>query len=128
MTEASLLDIIERWQKRLKLDSFSISAAFDDATLDEASDACVNISADYDRAWIKFNPDSWSQWDRQRANEVVVHELLHVMTRDIDESTKAVMNLVRGDTWALAHSRHDHELENFVDSMALRLIELGGLC
>lgn len=75
---------------------------------------------------MKFDP-KWPSWSREFLNRIVVHELLHLLTRDIDEVVGDAEDQVHRDAATLLRRRYDHEIEGFVDGLAYRLVEIGGV-
>ena len=125
MTKREAERVLRVWQERLALDGWDIDLEFD-VELDGTRDAEIEWPWSYDHATLRLGPQA-REWDDQQGQEVIVHELLHLITRDLAVSV--------ADSWAYASEREkrhvrdrfNHELEGIVDRLAVRLVRLGGL-
>jgi hypothetical protein len=116
--------LLKTWQARLGLDSWDITVDFD-TCCSEACHATVKRSDTYDRATMLLDVE-WESWDGVFAARTVVHELLHLLTRDIDEVYKSLESHLHRDVYDVVDSRYQHEIEGLVDRLSYRFVELGG--
>lgn len=123
MTKAQMERIVREWQRRLGLERWDLDVAWDPAL--EGSDASTWRSDSYDRATLRFDPE-WASWDVEFTNRIVAHELLHLLTRDVDVVVKDAQDQMHRDAGTLIERRYLHEIEGFVDRIAYRLVEIGG--
>jgi hypothetical protein len=123
LTRADLEGMVEVWAERLHLEAWDIKIVWN-APLDSENDF-AKIERDYLYAKLHF-AGNWSTWERNVANRVVVHELLHLTTRDLD----VVMDDLKEPLGTIVHTivaaRYLHEVEGFVDNLATILVELAG--
>lgn len=85
MSKKALLEILDAWRERLHLDRWEIEVEFDHPEYAPADVyATIKPHDAYDSAKLKIAP-GWEKWDRPHANRVVVHELCHLLLRDVDE-------------------------------------------
>jgi hypothetical protein len=125
VTKAQLERTVRVWQRRLGLDAWKIDVDFSDP----ASEGCVAStlrSNDYDTATITWDA-GWASWEPLYANQTVVHELLHLLTRDVDLVVDDARDQLHPDASALVEKRYRHETEGLVDRLSVRLVDVGGL-
>lgn len=123
--------IVRTWQKRLQLDYWRLTIDFDTPPSKSGSDedvpeAEIYASTPYDHAKLLLNPD-WKTWDRLWANLTVVHELMHMHSRDLRAACTSVGDVLTHQAKLLWTSRCEHEEEKLVDKMATLLVSLGGV-
>lgn len=124
LTEARLRRIVTVWCERLALTNWVVNVDFAEPALEEA-DATTWRSNSYDRATIRLAPE-WRVWSVITANRLIVHELLHLITRDIDRVFASVEPEIGTQAWKLLDDRYDHEIEGLVDRLAVRLVNIAG--
>jgi hypothetical protein len=56
--------------------------------------------------------------DMEELRRSVVHEILHLLTRDWDEAAEALEDQLSPAAWSLASKRLDHEREQAVEAIA----------
>ena len=125
MTRDEILGIVEHWQHRLDLGHWRITVDPAETLDDDEANAEIRIEEDYDSAKIVLAA-GFTGWTREWANKVVVHELLHVVLRDLEEHVKAVKTFAAGPAFDLFIDRYNHECEGVVDRLACRLVALAG--
>lgn len=113
------------WQRRLGLERWEIVVRWDEPH-DGDTVAEMTPEASYDRGFLRLNR-SWASWSSDYANRTIVHELLHLLTRDLDGVVAAIDGAVHRDVYAQIDKRYDHEIEGFVDRLACRLVEIAGV-
>lgn len=120
LKEALVHESIAYWSEQLLLSHWELQVVLDPG-MDEDVMASCEPHPFYDQATLTFRSDI--QDDQIEYN--VVHELVHVMLRDLDETTQAVMSIL-GYSAARGHIlRHEHAEENLVDRLARVMLELG---
>lgn len=122
MTKVQLERIVRMWVPRLGLERWKIEIKWDEAA-DPDAYASITPSAYYDTATLRFATD-FGKWERDMAEQTVVHELLHLTHRDIDEVVNDLDGQLHRDAAILLERRYKQALEQFVDRMAARLVEL----
>lgn len=95
---------------------------FDEPARDGAN-ATVWRSDSYDKAVLYLHPE-WRTWGDNQSNQILVHELLHLVMRDLEEAYYGVESLVSDTTWEALHHRFNHEMEGAVDRLATQLVNL----
>jgi len=116
----SVLDIeaiITGWKHRLGLEGWEISVAWDEPLEQEDSLAEVVPLSVYDYAKLRLSP-AWPTWDRRWANLTILHELIHLLTRDYGCAIGAAEPMFSPTAWTIFESRCDHEEEQLVDRLA----------
>lgn len=124
MTRKKIERLVRTWQSRLGLDSWDIILDWTNPSPSE-NDADCWRSDDYDRAKLRFNAD-FSKWTDIFAERIVIHELLHVITRDIDRVIADLDGEIHRDVFTQTNRRYEHEIEGLVDRLSYRLMELVG--
>jgi hypothetical protein len=123
MTEREVKRILRVWMRRLRLSHWVLVVTFDP---DERYEAFVAVG-DYLEGDLNVSGGSYRDWTPRHTNEVLVHELLHLHTRDLYHAALEV-NVALGKQAAAVHrARLDHELEGAVDNLAVLIVELAGL-
>lgn len=127
-SEAKMLRTISTWQKRLKLEHIKLDIKLDEDP--EHPDALASVSPDalYDRAELQFRSD-WREHEPFELNRIVVHELLHIMLRDFGRAVRSIgsAGILSHQVQVLWHEQCEEAEEGFIDRMAHRLVELGGV-
>ncbi|SRR6266404_6373538 len=132
MTRRALEKAVRLWQGRLGLEGWDLAVSWgkDPVTgegCSEDADATTWRSNTYDRAVVYPSPDKFPNWTADFAHKVIVHELLHLVTRDVDRTVASIEGQVHPDVYRMIDKRYDHEIEGVVDRLAVRLVEIGGM-
>lgn len=122
MTRAQAERIIRDWQHRLGLERWKIEIDWDESA-GEGNNARTWRSDLYDTARMLWDPE-WPKWSRERFEQTAIHELLHLLHRDLDETWKDMEGQIHRDAWSLADKRYFQEMEGFIDRLAIRLLEI----
>jgi hypothetical protein len=122
MTKKELERIVAVWQKRLKLQNYRFEFLWHEDTEGQAE---IKVHDDYEEATLKFG-SRWREWDADRANKIVVHELLHIFENGTGVVAESLEDILESHAYALFTSRYNHECENWIDRLAFILVELGG--
>ena len=110
------------WQNRLGLDAWHVEINWDEPARKDC-DATTWRSDDYDRAVIKLDVE-WPSWDDDFTRRIIVHELLHLLTRDVDEVFDSLETQLQRDLYTATQNRYKHEIEGLVDRLSYRLVEI----
>lgn len=140
MTRAEFEVVLRLWQRRLGLDHWEIELSWEwgkrpddkpDVDGDEHPppncDASTYRARDYDTATVYLHPVDAETWSPRKAHATVVHELLHLVTRDVEfvlDQLDAV-GLAR-DVDELLVRGHRHAVEGAIDRLAHRFVDLAG--
>lgn len=89
----------------------------------DGAEAEVKPHDTYDAAKLRFGPQ-FSQWTSVWAERVVIHELLHILHRDLDRSFLAAIGDLPAPAFGQADQRYEQALETFIDRVALRIHEI----
>lgn len=122
MTNKQVEQLVADWQVRLGLERWKITFAWDRPT-SSATNAIIHRDAMYDAAILRLSK-TWATWTPDKLAAVLVHELLHLHFRDIDQSIEAVKSTLHPDAWTMVNSRYEHEVEGLIDRLAHRLVEI----
>lgn len=114
--------LVGAWMPRLGLTHWKVKVNWNKAA-DEDADASTDLETPYDLATIRF-ATAWDTWAPDYAETVVVHELLHLVTRDMEEAVGLAFEALPKPARKLAESWHHHELEGVVDRIASSLVAL----
>jgi hypothetical protein len=114
--------ILSVWQGRLNLTHWVVKVDWDEPL----EDVEANIMwGSYDQATVRFNT-AHDKWSRRYTNETVVHELLHLVLRDLQNGVESAEAALSASAYRLFENRFQHELEGVVERLALLLVGLGG--
>lgn len=124
VTREQIEQIVSEWQIALGLQLWDLKVDWN-KPCEEDADASTWRSNQYERATMHF-PESIEGLDLATANRLVVHELLHLHTRGIDELLKDTYDQMHRDASSQVERRYEKEIEGVVDRLAYRLVEIGG--
>jgi len=124
LTREQIDEIVEAWQEALGLGTWHLKVDWDKPSGEDA-DATTWRSNQYDRATMHFSKDH-VDWDADFANWIVVHELLHLVTREVDEMLKDVYDQLHRDVATQVERRYEQTIEGIVDRLARRIVMIGG--
>lgn len=126
ITRLELERILRVWQERLRLTHWAIEIDWGMPLDDDEANAEILIEDFYDAAKVRI-ANGFPAWSADWANKVIVHELLHVVCRDMDELVKAVKVIVPDErAHDLFADRYNHEAEGVVDRLAITVVLLAG--
>lgn len=125
--EAYLDRVLATWVERLRLSHWDIQIAWGQQLdpSDEVLAECV-LEDSYDQARIKI-VTTYAEWSQHIANTTIVHELMHVVHRDLDEAVRSAKTCMSASLWGLFEARFIHESEGIVDRLAAILVSFGGI-
>lgn len=129
MTRFQLEQIVAWWIPRLGLQAWNVTVMDDDDWIDGGphGHAYTWRANDYDDARLFFNPEDYPTWSRVDTHRVAVHELLHLVTREIEFVLSAVEPHLAGAAYDVVQAGHRHAVEGAVDRLAYRFVELAGI-
>ncbi len=119
MNLPQLKHLLRRRQRQLGLTHWSVEV---DLTEELAAgiDACSCPSANYEFARIGFARD-WREWSAQKTDEIVLHELLHLIFHDQQRALHRTTELLGLEARELAQSSYDAAAERAIERLALIL-------
>lgn len=136
MTREQLEHILREWQRRLRLDHWDIQIRWH-LPVDKENEAEIRISDDYEQASIRISqhdePDSdipcegFTSWSARRANEILVHELLHIFEKQTKRPVQAYLPEKANLASELFWTWYEHGAENWVERLSLILVDLAGV-
>jgi hypothetical protein len=129
VTEREIEQLLRRWQRRMGLDRWRITldlarpaARFGDGD-DDYQWAELDRSNNYETATIRLHPN-WRSWSEAEAQEHLVHELVHVWMRDLEEAIKVFEGRVLYDVFAVGREAFAQRLEATVELIMRQLIAI----
>lgn len=135
MTEAQLRSLFERWVPRLGLERWDLELRVEDCESDVAYME-VERSFTYERAVIRCQP--WVLTGQvpdelmtlrltpRRIESSLVHELLHLHTRDLVKVANTVDGQLHRDAFRIYDDAVDRAEEQLVDRLAVALVTAFG--
>lgn len=133
MTREQVEQIVEGWRQRLRLGHWAIKVRWE-TPVEKGYDAEIKISDDYEQATIRIqqqdDPDgdppskSYVHWTEREANEVIVHELLHVFEKQTRRPLEQFMPDKPTPAHDLLWAWYTHGAENWVDRLAVAIVDL----
>lgn len=121
MTTAQLVKRVTFWQKKLGLDHWDIEVEVVESphasgNSNLATAACWS-SDTYDNAKIEIRED-YAEWELEDLDQTIIHELMHIVTRDIDRTARLLREEIGASAWNLYSAVWDREIEGLVDRLA----------
>lgn len=123
MTEEQMVGHVKDWKKRLSLEHWDLSLEFKDLHEELDRDADITFADDHDNADMRIHT-GFNKWDEDYAQWVVVHELMHLVMRDLHQSTGLIMTQLPKTARKIANALFLHELEGVVDRTSMALVSL----
>lgn len=120
---SKLLKRVQFWQKELA--TLGISAwRLDELELVESDDfrAQVCASSHYDLYKLRFDREFLEDATEQDLDETIVHELLHVVMRDLDTATDRAIRYTPGGEDGELHSSIKLAREALVHRLSLQIV------
>lgn len=93
---------------------------------DEGNNAQVLLPVNYHNAVINVTP-GFADWPPRMANRVMLHELMHVLIRDLDHVATSAARQLGSQAHDVSQAAWKHAEEGFVEQMAQRLVDTWGL-
>lgn len=124
LTKGQIERLVRVWVPRLGLERWKIEVDWSKPCADE-NVAEIEKSSFYDTGTIRVEP-GWVKWTAEYAEQTLVHELLHLCHRDVDQAFADLEGQLQRDAWVLSERRYRQAMEGFVDRTASRLVEIAG--
>ncbi len=132
MTHTQLAKRVAYWCGKLHLDPWKITTSIVEDPHHARENgrtvaASVRTAADYLKAEIEFAQD-WvdaNPSDDER-DQTIVHELLHCLFRDLDNSALSVSDALGAVAESFFEERYRHELEQLIDRLAWTIVQIHG--
>lgn len=124
--EAYLERVLATWVGRLRLSHWDIAIDWKKSAEDDNL-AEHHTSDTYDISTIRVALGSFRDWGAEETNRTIVHELVHILLRDLDVAVRSVEQPLRAGLFDLFLNRFEHETEGAVERIARALIDLGGI-
>lgn len=122
MTLAALKRRVEYWQGILGLQAWELDVQLlDTVEGDPEKMASCEASKFYESATLRF---SRAVLDTPTADQVIVHELVHVIFRDMEEAWMVATDSMPSSTADMFTDRITHEYEGVVDRLARSFVTL----
>ena len=125
MTREGMERLIAAWVPRMGLGHWEITVKWDEPC-DSENDAEFSREDWYDIATVRLSPD-WAGWTAAYAERVVVHELRHLVTRDLDGSVAMAYEGLPETSRRLAERHYQRAIEGVVERMAATLVTVASL-
>lgn len=117
--------MVETWASRLRLNHWQIALDWDVVLDPNDAWAEVKPSKHFDDATIRL-ASNCATWTQDFANRTIVHELLHLHFRDLEQAMESLADHMAPATFDIWKDRAVHENEGMIDRMAALLVDLGG--
>ncbi len=135
MTRGEIESIVAEWVPRLGLAHWDITVVWPQAAdsddpfqaEDHTAHASTWRSRDYDVAKVYFNDVEREKWSVLEAHRHAVHELLHLVTRDVEFILDMLDGHVHRDVDEMIGRSHRHAVEGAIDRLAYRFVEVAGI-
>jgi hypothetical protein len=136
LTEEDIAECVELWQQRLHLTEWEIQIDFD-SHCEESAAMDISKTWDYNIARLRLGPN-WREWSQDNCtlddddaivhrslDRLVVHELLHLLFREMDFATTQRMleDHLHRDVEAVADKAYEHAQENVIECLARVLVD-----
>jgi hypothetical protein len=122
VTQKQFEQYVAEWQTRLGLERWQLTHSWE-KPLVRGANAVITRSSSYDTASLRVARD-WQSWPADKLAWNVVHELLHLHMRDVDQTVAPVKDALHPDAWAMFNARYEHEIEGVIDRLAARIVEI----
>lgn len=122
MTREQIEALFRSWAPRLRLGHWTITFDWTKPS-PKGTWAAVTFEDSYDVAIVRVGAEH-DTWDPTVGEQVVVHELMHLVMRDAQRAVELTHKLLEPQARRLARVQFDHELEGVVDRMATVLVDI----
>lgn len=119
-TRQDIETYVARWLPLLRLTHWAVTLDWG-TPADDGDDASIHPTESYDLARMRLSSD-FAKWTPTYAEGVVVHELLHLVTRDLEHAADLTHGLLPKAARELAEAHFTHEVEGVVDRIAAVLV------
>jgi hypothetical protein len=129
LKRAKLEKRVKFWQERLselgvshwRLESICI---VEECESGKSAAASIHFPADYDSFDLQFKREHLKFASKQRIDEDIVHEFLHLAWRDMDDTTAGVTTWMPNATYDDWRERYKHEQEGLIERTARLIVRL----
>jgi hypothetical protein len=127
VTARAVQGILDRWVRRMGLERWKIELELvepsRETSPDEWADASIWRSNAYETAKIQLHP-TWRSWSAEEAETHLVHELVHLWTRDMEEMLSIAEDQVTSAVFEVIRAAAMQRTEATVDLISRRLIAI----
>lgn len=126
MTDSEFCAMFGEWVKRLGLSHWRINLNLSVPAAEMETDssiATVTTHGAYDEADIGFI-EGWSAWDDDKIERTMVHELVHLHLRDLDNMLDVASETMRPSGRKMFDALSHAAMENLVERMTNVLVDL----
>lgn len=125
MTKKRMELLVAAWARRLGLAHWEIKCDWKNEAPEDVLAQC-RWSHDYDHASIRFDP-AFAGWAPRYAEATIVHELIHVLARDLQVTLNTTVESLPRGARGLAADLLNHEIEGVVDRLADAMVGMASL-
>lgn len=131
MTEQEIRDLGQQWIYRLGLQNWKIEFPFgnelreywkDQGDMRDSHAGCWRAKH-YNEAKVYVNADEYEGWSAEEAVGHIVHELVHVLMRDVEYVLDMIEDSMPKDTMSIVDQVYIHHVEGAVDNIARLFIK-----
>jgi len=124
MTVEALIERVEYWQGILGLTHWTIKVELvEECDAGPHNSAAVRPSVYYTTADLQVT-ESAMEKDEYERDAIIVHELIHILFRDLTEASHVPLKFLNRDVAELYSDRLDFETEGVVDVLARSIAAL----
>lgn len=123
MTHEEVRALTRLWQERLGLGHWRLELHFVESNEISGRAAQCVVHDDYERAIVTFSNEV-AQWEPGYCEELVVHELVHVLLDPLEVAAGDARAQLHPDAQALAEKQLLHALERATERLAWSLVAL----
>jgi hypothetical protein len=133
ITPIELAERVELWQNRLAplgVNHFRIECiTYGSPPVERLSSggrikATASVETDYDSVYFLFNDEEVEQMTPRKLDETIVHEWMHVATRDLAELQSRLETWMPAATFEDYHDGYKHIEEGLIDRLARLIVSL----
>jgi hypothetical protein len=100
---------------------FHISIVDEVAGATRKAAASTSCSTHYDTVWMEFEKDWLSKASQSDIDKTIIHELLHMVFRDLDHQIENVSEFLGEPHKSSFEEAYTHEIEGIIEKMARTL-------
>lgn len=121
--ERTVRDRLAYWQGVLGLAHWRIEWDPDETPSAERVGE-MRVSEAYEHAVLALG--SWRAWDPRKLDEMLVHELLHLVMHDAMRVVDSDLDgIIHPDAWNVVKATHEHAIERAIERLAWTIVALG---
>ena len=131
MTEVEMERILATWIGRLRLRDWDIKINYvlrpgekpDGTGIDTDNDAEIRVHDYHEQATIRLDA-TWGEWDSDKANRVIVHELLHVYERETWRPVDQAQNAMSKPAFEMLWGWYVAGRERWIEKLANAIVDM----